>query len=74
MAKKCYSALFYDNNVRTLSPEQLHQTIHACTDINFRKYNLLDSHEIINTLKSDLALTIEIVKEWGVPVWVFIIY
>jgi hypothetical protein len=64
---------FNDTNVRTLSPEQslIHQAIHAYTDMNFCKYNLLDSHEIINTLKPDIALTIEIAKDWGASVSVY---
>jgi hypothetical protein len=64
---------FNDANVRTLSPEQslIHQAIHAYTDMNFCKYNLLDSHEIISTLKPDIALTIEIAKEWGASVSVY---
>jgi len=64
---------FNDTNVRTLSPEQslIHQAIHAYKDMNFCKYNLLDSHEIINTLKPDIALTIEIAKDWGASVSVY---
>jgi hypothetical protein len=64
---------FKDANVRTLSPEQslIHQAIHAYTDMNFCKYNLLDSHEIINTLKPDIALTIKIAKDWGASVSVY---
>jgi hypothetical protein len=57
---------FNDANVRTLSPEHalLHQAIHAFKDMNFCKYNLLDSYEIINGLKPDIALTVEIAKVW----------
>jgi hypothetical protein len=46
----------------------IHQAIHAFKDMNFCKYNLIDSHEIINTLKPDLTLTIKIAKAWGVSV------
>ena len=64
---------FENPNVRTLSPEQslIHQAIHAYTDMNFCKYNLVDSHEIINTLKPDIALTIKIAKDWGATVSVY---
>lgn len=61
---------FKVSKVRMLSPEHalIHQAIHAYTDMNFCKYNLLDSHEIINTLKPNIALTIETAKAWGASV------
>lgn len=33
--------------------------------MDFAKYNLLDSHEIISGLKPDIAKTITIAKKWG---------
>jgi hypothetical protein len=61
---------FNEDNVRMLSAEHalIHQAIHAFKDMNFCKYNLLDSHEIIEQLKPDLELTVEIAKAWGVSV------
>jgi hypothetical protein len=61
---------FSDANVRMLSAEHalIHQAIHAFKDMNFCKYNLLDSHEIINSLKPDLTLTVKIAKAWGASV------
>jgi hypothetical protein len=61
---------FNEANVRMLSAEHalIHQAIHAFKDINFCKYNLLDSHEIIEQLKPNLELTVEIAKAWGVSV------
>jgi hypothetical protein len=58
---------FNDANVRMLSPEHalIHQAIHAFKDMNFCKYNLVDSYELISNLKPDLALTVELAKEWG---------
>jgi hypothetical protein len=61
---------FSDANVRMLSAEHalIHQAIHAFKDMNFCKYNLLDSHEIINSLKPDIVITIETAKSWGASV------
>jgi hypothetical protein len=58
---------FEQDKVRMLSPEYalVHQAIHAYQDMNFCKYNLVDSHELISNSKPDLALTIAIAKEWG---------
>jgi hypothetical protein len=57
---------FDDTNVRMLSPDQalIHQVMHAF------KYNLLDSHELINTLKLYFAHSncIEITKAWRASV------
>jgi hypothetical protein len=58
----------YNNKlVRMLSPEHalIHQALHAYKDMNFGKYNLVDSHEIIMTQKPDIKKTILISKEWG---------
>jgi hypothetical protein len=56
-----------NEQVRILSPEHalIHQALHAYTDMDFAKYNLLDSHEIISGLKPDIAKTITIAKKWG---------
>ena len=53
--------------VRILAPEHalIHQALHAYTDRDFAKYNLLDSHEIINRLKPHINRTITIAKKWG---------
>lgn len=58
----------YNNEqIRILSPEHalIHQALHAYKDMDFAKYNLLDSHEIIATLKPDMNKVIDIVKKWG---------
>jgi len=59
--------------VRMLSPEHalIHQAIHAYKDMNFSKYNLVDSHEIITALKPDIKKTIVIAKEWGTSIPLF---
>jgi hypothetical protein len=61
---------FNDANVSMLSAEHalIHQEIHAFNDMNFFKYNLLDSHGIINSLNPDLTLTVKIAKSWDVSV------
>lgn len=53
--------------VRMLSPEHalIHQAIHAYKDMDFGKYNLVDSHEIMMAQKPDIRKTIVIAKEWG---------
>lgn len=58
---------FTNELVRTLSPEHalIHQALHAYKDMDFCKYNLVDSHEIINTQTPDLEKTIAIAKQWG---------
>lgn len=58
---------YHNENVRILSPEQalVHQAIHAFVDLNFSKYNIVDSHEIISQLNTDIDIAIEISKEWG---------
>jgi hypothetical protein len=53
--------------IRMLSPEHalIHQALHAYKDMDFSKYNLVDSHEIISVKKADITNAIEIAKEWG---------
>jgi hypothetical protein len=58
----------YNNKlVRMLSPEHalIHQALHAYKDMDFSKYNLVDSHEIISVKKPDITKVILIAKEWG---------
>jgi len=58
----------YNNNlVKILSPEHalIHQALHAYKDMDFGKYNLVDSHELISVKKPDIQKTIAIAKEWG---------
>ena len=59
--------------VRMLSPEHalIHQAIHAYKDMNFSKYNLVDSHEIMMAQKPDIRKTIVIAKEWGAIIPLF---
>lgn len=65
-------------NIRLLSAEQalVHQAIHAFVDMNFCKYNLVDSHEIINTLQPDINKAMTIAKEWGAstPLYILLTY
>ena len=58
---------FNNKLVRMLSPEHalIHQAVHAYKDMDFSKYNLVDSHEIIMAQKPDIKKTIVIAKEWG---------
>jgi hypothetical protein len=49
---------FKNNNIRMLSAD------HAFKDVNF----LVDSHEFISSLKPDLALSVELAKQWGASV------
>ena len=66
--KKSVEHPSYTNKlVRILSPEHalIHQALHAYKDMNFCKYNLVDSHEIINAQLPDIEETIAIAKEWG---------
>lgn len=53
--------------VRMLSPEHalIHQAIHAYKDMDFCKYNLVDSNEIIEKSKPDITKAIAIADEWG---------
>jgi hypothetical protein len=56
-----------------LSPEHalIHQALHAYKDMDFSKYNLVDSHEIISVKKPDITKTIVIAKEWGATIPLF---
>jgi len=53
--------------VRTLSPEHalIHQALHAYKDMDFGKYNLIDSHTVISIQTPDIRKIIAIAKEWG---------
>ena len=64
---------FNNELIKQLSPEHtlVHQAIHAFKDMNFCKYNLLDSHEVINKLNPNIAQTIKISKEWGASIVLF---
>jgi len=64
---------FTNEGVRTLSPEHalIHQALHAYKDMNFGKYNLVDSHEIISAQSPDIVKTIAIAKKWGASVPLF---
>jgi hypothetical protein len=64
---------FNNKLVRTLSPEHslIHQAIHAFKDMDFSKYNLVDTFEIIEQLKPNVQSVIEISKKWGVQTPVF---
>jgi hypothetical protein len=59
--------------VRMLSPEHalIHQALHAYKDMDFSKYNLVDSHEIISVKKPDITNAIKIAKEWGASIPLF---
>ena len=67
MSVKPFNPNFNNKLVRMLSPEHalIHQALHAYKDMDFSKYNLVDSHEIICTQKPDIQKTITIAKEWG---------
>jgi hypothetical protein len=56
-----------------LSPEHalIHQALHAYKDMDFSKYNLVDSHEIISVKKPDITNAIKIAKEWGASIPLF---
>jgi hypothetical protein len=56
-----------NERVRMLSPEHalIHQAIHAYKDMDFSKYNVIDSHEIISNQQPDIEKTIAIAKQWG---------
>ncbi len=64
---------FTNELVRTLSAEHalIHQAIHAYKDMDFCKYNLVDSHEIITAQNPDIKKTMAIAKEWGASVPLF---
>lgn len=58
---------FNNKSVRMLSPEHalIHQALHAYKDMDFGKYNLVDSHELISAKKPDIQKTLAVAKEWG---------
>ena len=64
---------FNNKPVRMLSPEHalIHQAVHAYKDMDFCKYNLVDSHEIIMAQQPDIRKTIVIAKEWGAIIPLF---
>ena len=66
---------FNNQLVRVLSPEHalIHQAVHAYKDMDFCKYNLVDSNEIINAQQADIKQTIVIAKQWGVSTALFIL-
>ena len=51
----------------------IHQAIHAYKDMNFCKYNLIDSTEIISQAKPNIENTLAIAKQWGASVPLFIL-
>ncbi len=59
--------LYQNENIRELSAEcsLLHQAIHAFSDMNFCKYNLVDTHEILIQLKPNIDEVIGLAKSWG---------
>ena len=61
---------FDSENVRMLSPEHnlIHQAIHAYKDMDFCKYNLVDTYEIISILKPNIEKSITIASQWGAKV------
>lgn len=61
--------------VRMLSPEHalIHQALHAYKDMDFGKYNLIDSHAIISALKPDIEKTIAIAKNWGASIPLYVL-
>ena len=66
----------YNNtNVRMLMPEHalIHQALHAYKDMDFSKYNLVDSHEIISQPDLSVDLAISIAKEWGASVPLYVL-
>lgn len=61
--------------VRMLSPEHalIHQAIHAYKDMDFAKYNLVDTHEIISAQTPNINNTIAIAKTWGATVPLYVL-
>jgi hypothetical protein len=66
---------YTNSNVRMLSAEHalLHQAIHAFKDMNFCKYNLLDSHELISQNAIDIERVIKIAKSWNAQIALYIL-
>lgn len=67
--------LYKSDLVRTLSPEDtlLHLAIHGFKDLDYCKYNIVDTCEVLNQLKPDLITTIERSKKWGAEFMLFIL-
>lgn len=61
---------FNNEKVRMLSPEHAlaHQALHAYKDMNFCKYNLVDSHELISQQPINIDRALKIAKGWGTQV------
>ena len=59
--------LYKNENIRELSAEcsLLHQAIHAFSDMNFCKYNLVDTHEILMQCNPDIDEVIRLARWWG---------
>ena len=66
---------FNNKLVRMLSPEHalIHQALHAYKDMDFGKYNLVDSHEIISIQKPDIEKTIAIAKNFGASIPLYVL-
>lgn len=66
---------FNNELVRILSAEHnlIHQAIHAYKDMNFAKYNLVDSVGIIRKQTPNLPKTIETAREWGAGTALFVL-
>ncbi len=62
--------IYENNNIRQLSAEccLLHQAIHAFSDMNFCKYNLVDTHEILTQRNPNIEHVINMAKKWGCEV------
>jgi len=58
---------YNSNLVKMLSPEHalIHQALHAYKDMDFSKYNLVDTYELINSLNLDIQQAITISLSWG---------
>ena len=61
--------------VRVLSAEHaiIHQAVHAFKDMDFSKYNLVDTHEIIKQCQPNLSKAFETAKAWGCAIPLFIL-
>jgi hypothetical protein len=66
----------YNNTlVRVLSSEHalIHQAIHAYKDMDFCKYNLIDSYELLNSQHFNIEKTVAIAKGWGASIPLFVL-
>ncbi|WP_076418111.1 nucleotidyltransferase family protein [Colwellia sp. UCD-KL20] len=61
---------FDGQSVRVLSPEHnlVHQALHAYKDMEFSKYNLVDTYEIMKIRNINLNKAIAISEQWGAKV------